>query len=120
MRVLSEPLLTAADASVSQNSLPLLLEFAMTLSIQAVFTGAPAGTIKLQGSVDRPQADASFATATFVPTNWNDIIASPIVVSGAGIQTYAYQIAAFTYVRAVWTPTSGTGSLSIVGYTKGF
>lgn len=119
MRILNDPLLSAGDMSGSLNSQPLNLEFAFGYSIQCVFTGAPVGTLKLQGSNDAPP-DANPNFINFAPTNWTDISGSSTAVAAAGSVLFNAASVYYRYVRVVYTFTSGTGSLSIVGNTKGF
>jgi hypothetical protein len=119
MRILNESLLSAGDMSGNLNSSPLSLEFAFGYALQCVFTGAPVGTLKLQGSNDAPP-DANFQFASFSPTNWTDITGSSAAVAAAGNVLFNGTGTYYRYVRAVYTFTSGTGSLSVVGNTKGF
>jgi hypothetical protein len=73
--------------------------------IQAVFTGTPDGTLKLQISND--------------DTNWTDYTGSSEAISGAG--NFAWNIIniGFQYVRLVYTRSSSTGSLSATVSGKG-
>lgn len=117
MRILREVLLTAGDASGNLNSAPLLLAHAVGYAIQFEITGAPVGTVKLQGSND-PIPDAQFIPAA--PVNWTDISGATAAVSAAGSGMFNASGVYYNWVRAVYTFTSGTGALSIQGNAKGF
>lgn len=119
MRILNETLLTDGDVSGDLSSAPLLLAYAFGYAIQAVFTGSPSGTLKLQGSND------SVPNAQFVetpPSNWTDIDGSSTSISASGTVLLNAQGVYFTWVRAVFTPSMspGTGTMSVTGNTKGF
>ena len=119
MRVLHEILLPSSDASVSQNSLPGTIAHAWGYSVQAIITGSAVGTLKLQGSCD-PAPDANYAAANMPVVNWTDIADSSQSVTGAGSLTYDVTKSAYSFVRAVYTAASGTGTITIQYFTKGF
>lgn len=119
MRILNEKLLNAVDASVSQNSAHGLLASAFGYSLQAVITGTATGTLKLQGSND-PVPDASFLVPTFTVSNWTDILDSTQSVTGAGTLLYNVEGVFYNWVRAVYTASSGTGTITIIFNSKGF
>lgn len=119
MRILNESLLSGGDMSGSLNSAPLNLEFAFGYAIQCEFTGSPVGTIKLQGSNDSTP-DANFQFSNFAPTNWTDITGTSTAVTTNGSILFNAASVYYRWVRVVYTVTSGSGSLSVVGNTKGF
>jgi hypothetical protein len=119
MRILNQTLESAGDMTLTLNSQPLNLEFAFGYAIQADISGSPVGTIKLQGSNDAPP-DAYPQFASFAPTNWTDITGSSTAITGAGSVLFNAASIYFRWVRSVYTPASGSGSLTIVGNTKGF
>lgn len=119
MRILNETLLSAASVATTATSAPLLLEYAFGYSIQCVFTGTPTGTLILQASDDFNPA-ANFNVATFEPTNWTSITGSSTNITAAGNVLFNTGDIYYRYVRAVYTPVSGSGTLTIVGNAKGF
>lgn len=83
-------------------------------SIQGIITGSAAGTIKLQASNDQ-------AFAPSVPTNWTDITGSSQSVSGAGtVMWNVLSNPSYAWVRVVYTNATGTGTLTLNFFGKGF
>lgn len=117
MNNVNEVLLNAGDASGSLNSGVLNMQFLYGVAIQAVFTGSPVGTIKLQGSCDPGTLNIQIAPTSVI--NWNDISDSSQAVSGSGIVDWNYNGAFFKWLRVVYTSTSGTGTLTITANGKG-
>ena len=89
-------------------------------AVQAVFSGSPAGTIKLQISCDNVAENLTVGQdpASNV-VNWADYSGSPQVISGAGIFIWNFFNPGYRWLRVVWTPTSGTGSLTAIIVVKG-
>ena len=108
MRVSNEVLLSAGDMSqATLTSTALNINQVAMMAIQAVFTGAPVGSLKFQASLDN---------VTFTD------LASPsaVAISAAGSSIVNIPDTAYNYIRCVYTKTSGTGALTIVANTKGF
>lgn len=106
MRVFEYTLLSAGDmsqATVTSNS-QQLVQMAVA-SIQAVFTGSPVGTLKLQISNDN--------------SNWTDYTNSSVSVTTSGNFLWNLVSVGFQYVRVVYTKSSGTGSLTVTVSGKG-
>lgn len=129
MRVGNEDLLsvdgTRATKSLAANATvkPLWLGHISDYSIQLVFTGTPAGTFKLQASVDAgsPSAQGDAAKYSAV-VNWTDVPSSSQVVAAAGTVMWNIVDAGYNWVRVVYTDggTGGTGTLtSARAYVKG-
>jgi len=119
MRVLHEILLPSSDASVTQTSLPGILNQVWGYSIQAIFTGSPVGTMTLQGSSD-PAPDANYSAANYAVVNWTTIANSSQSVTGSGTVAYDVVKTGYNWVRAIYTPVSGSGTVTIQFVTKGF
>jgi len=68
-------------------------------SVQAVFTGAPVGTLKLQVSNDA--------------ITWTDLTGSSTAISAAGNVLFDLWAPSYPLIRAVYTKTSGTGALNM-------
>ncbi len=100
------------------NSDPIWIGHAVGVTIQAVWTGTPNGTFKLQCSVDPVQPMSGQPT---VPTNWEDIADSSYSVTGsAGSYTWNVDATFFPWIRLVYTNTSSTGTLNARFNAKGF
>lgn len=112
MRIFNEPILTAGDVSLtSLTSSAVNLDFYFLYAIQAVFTGAPVGTVKLQASLDYVPAGFPQITPAF-SGNWTDVANSSTAISAAGTVIWNAEDVGYNWVRLVYTKTSGTGALS--------
>lgn len=106
MRINETPILSAGDMSTaSLTSAVINCEVKILSAVSAVWTGSPVGSLVLQASIDQSQ--------------WNTIGGSTQSVSGAGSVLYNIEDMGFPYMRAVYTKTSGTGSLTIKVNLKG-
>jgi len=76
-----------------------------TYMVTAKWTGSPVGEFKLQFALD--EADP------------RDIPESVISVNGADDASFSEAVANYDKVRAVYTPSSGTGSLTVQINGKG-
>lgn len=119
MRIFNEDILdvdgvrtTPAMAS-SFNLHPIYLGHIVDYSIQLVFTGSPGGNFKLQASNDPGQPNAASEAQQVVGvTNWTDVLDSAQTISAAGNHVWTVENAGYTWVRVVWTATSGSGTLT--------
>lgn len=114
MRIANEDLLngTLPDMVGSFNLRALWLGHICNYSIQLIFTGAPVGTFKLQASNDPGMPDGGQTPQAANVTNWTDITGSPQAISAAGNIMWNVENAGYTFVRVVYTVTSGTGTLT--------
>lgn len=117
MRISNEDLLLESgviDLSTGWASRPVWLGHIANFSIQLIFTGSPNGTFTLQMSNDQghPNSQAKSEQSADV-THWTTISGSAQPISAAGDLGYDYNNAGFPWVRVVWTPSSGTGSLTV-------
>lgn len=124
MRVKNENMLDesgAVDLSSSQNLKPVWLGHIAQYALQLVFTGSPVGTFKLQASNDVGHIDSAGSSMQVSGiTNWTDVTGSAVAVSAAGNVMWNAENVGYTWVRVVWTYTSGSGSLtSARTYMKG-
>lgn len=102
----ARPVITAGDMSAASiNSLGFSLDQYTSFSCQAVWTGSPVGTLKIQVSGDIV-ADCT------LPTNWVDYTNSSYAVSAAGNLLWNSGQANYRCVRVVYTKTSGTGTIN--------
>lgn len=121
MRSLNESILTNGNAAGDLASSVVSLEYQLGCSIQATMTGAPVGTLKLQGSNDfgtiQPAGPDNGGAGV---VNWTDIADSSGPVTGAGTFSWNYNGVFYKWIRVVYTFTSGTGTINIRINTKGF
>lgn len=114
MRINNENLLDDSgplDLSIAQNLPAVWLGHIMHYSIQLVSTSTAAGTFKLQGSNDPGRINAAEDANQSVITNWTDLGIS-VTISGAGAVLLKDSNCGYNWVRVVWTPSSGAGSLT--------
>lgn len=97
---------TNVNAASSFQTSGILLEQNRGFSIQAVFSGSPVGTVKLQVSND-------LGGDTPV-VNWNDVASSNFAVSGAGVFDWNVSPFHFRWISVAYVSTSGTGSCTCV------
>jgi hypothetical protein len=106
MKIFEYTLLTGGDMSGDLTSPSQQLTFMVCACIQAVFTGSPSGTLKLQISNDN--------------INWSDYTGSSSTVSGAGNFAWIITDIGYPWIRVTYNPGSGSGSLNITINGKGF
>lgn len=115
MSLINQILCDNKDASVSQVSDPKSIGYFRGYSIQAYISGSAAGTIWLEGSDDPGVDDAHYVGPA---TNWVIIKDTNAVLNSAA----PYQLNAggvyYSWVKAVYTVTSGTGTIKIVYNSK--
>ncbi len=103
-------LANAVTATTTVNSGTLILDDLMNYSIHVNFSGSDlAGTLKLQ---------AITTTAEFANSDWVDITGSSQAVTAAASNIWNVIGASYKYVRAVWTYTSGTGTITVTAAIK--
>lgn len=93
------------------NSEAVSLDLFVCCYLQAVWTGTPTGTFKVQTSGDPDDAP---------PTNWDDYPESEVAVAGAaGSQSWDIVKTGASWARLVYTNASGTGTLNARSNLKG-
>lgn len=110
--------LSGTSMAVSITSDPIWLGHIINYNIQVAFTGSPNGSFKLQVSNDagRPEA-AHEEDRNFGITHWTDMADSNQAIVAAGDHSYEVQAAGHRWVRLVWTPTSGTGTITSIRFS---
>lgn len=98
MRVCTNKIITNGDMSADVSATQQLNQ-AFGYSVQAVWTGSPVGTIKLQASIDN---------VTYI-----DVANSSQAVSGAGDYFWNVFLVEYPWMKAVYTFSSGTGTLNV-------
>jgi hypothetical protein len=112
MKFANEKVLTDEDMSADFVSDPILIDQIFGYSFQAIFSGSPDGSFKLQASnddVSRPQN----------VSNWTDIAGTALVITVDGDAMWNVTNAFYKWVRISWTVLSGTGSCSVTYASKG-
>lgn len=114
-------MLNSGDASGNLVSSPVWLDQIYGIALQAVFTGSPTGTVKLQGSVDQGPSNAALTSNPALASSitWNDISGSSQAVTGAGTVTWNFNGVFYKWVRVSYTASSGTGTLTVTINAKG-
>lgn len=119
MKVYNKPsFITGIVLNANYTSSALQLWEMFGYSIQAVITGTPTGTFKLQGSAD-PVSTAIMNPAV-VPVHWTDIDDSSVVISAAGSILWSISDAMYNWVRVVYTDgSSGISTATMVATFNG-
>jgi hypothetical protein len=100
----NKQVLSAVTTTANGTAIPTYLVYGA--SCQAVATGTIAGTLKLQVSNDP-------ASGNVTPTNWTDLSGATVPITGtAGTFLIPYQQLCYQWVRAVFTASGGTGTLT--------
>lgn len=86
-------------------------------SIQAVYSGTPSGTIKLQASADIVNLGADGSQPTI--SNWTDLSGTVALSGTAGSSMFTNANFGYRWVRLSYTNSSGTGTLNAVINAKG-
>ncbi len=113
MNIANDTLIAAPTSlAASWTSEAIYLGHIYCFSIQLIFTGNPAGTFKLQCSVQegRPESISPTSRATGVDA-WTDIVGSAQIVAASGDHIWNARDIGFPWVRVVWTPSAAQGSL---------
>lgn len=110
----SIPIATALSLAGNAHSIGVDVRSYSNLSIQAIWTGTPTGTIQVQVSDDIVPASQSGDPAANV-VNWSNYTGQSSALAGAAGSTL-FQLfnAGYSWVRLNYTFTSGTGSLNAI------
>lgn len=119
LRYSTSPIITAGSMGASTNSIGIDLNQILNCSIQAVWTGTPTGTLKIQVSNDNvPYGTSSNPSANVV--NWTDYTGSSQSLSGsAGNFVWNMLDSGYRWIRLVYTRSSGTGTINAAIVGKG-
>jgi hypothetical protein len=112
MRFANEKAVVNADMSSSFASPPIMLDQVVGYSFQAVFTGSPVGTFKIQCSND----DVKLASQV---SNWSDIASSSKSIATAGDIFWNIDNAFYKWTRLVYTAAVGSGTCNVSFVSKG-
>jgi hypothetical protein len=81
-------------------------------AIQATWTGAPFGTLKLQATADAPDLTNQTSSGISTYAHWTDVLDSSYAVSSAGDHMWNIFDIGFRAIRVVYTNANGTGTLT--------
>lgn len=119
MRFAPVKLLTNGNMAGSLNSFGEDVNQIFMFSIQAVFTGAPNGTLKIQVSNDDVPVGINGQDPAVNVVNWVDYTGSSQTILAAGNFMYIVAEGGYRWVRLVYTASSGSGTLNVVYNGKG-
>lgn len=111
---------TAGDMSLASVTSDVIdLENVIYLAIQAVWTGTPTGTIKLEASCDLGRGNPGNLDGTGV-TNWTDVPSATLSPAGSASSGFIeLKESGFKWARLVYTRSGGSGSLTARFNAKG-
>lgn len=120
MRNSNDLIVDAGDMSLASiTSDTINLENILYLAVQAVWTGTPTGTIKLQGSCDTGTTIAGNTDGDGV-SNWTDIASATLSPAGSASSGFIeLKETGIKWVRLVYTKSGGSGSLTSRFNAKG-
>lgn len=111
MRVTPVQLITSGDMSGSLSAVQQLDQI-YAYSVEAVYSGSPTGTLLLQASNDW---DPSASTGT-----WTTIDDSSNSITSSGSSFWNVTSSNYKYLKFVYTFSSGSGTLNVFFYGRGF
>jgi hypothetical protein len=112
MRNLSQTIISAQNAAVNQVSTAINCGQIYAASLQCSFSNSGiSGTLALQGSNDL----TSFLT---IPTNWSTVATAS--VSNSAVTMIPTTQTSYQFVRASWTASAGTGTITVNINSQGF
>ena len=114
MRTQNKQIITNGDLSGNVTAPAILLENIYGYSVQAVLTGSPVGSIKLQASDDEGTDLIGGGV-----TNWTDITESITAVTTSGNIIWNVTSSFYRWARVVYVFTSGSGTLNARFNIKG-
>lgn len=116
MRFNNPLIMNALNAATAKTSGVISAQQLYQGSIQASFSSATlAGTVALQGSNDCQELLPMNAD----PIHWSTI-GTPATVAAGALTLLLPQQLAYKYLRVVWTPSAGTGTITVCGMFLGF
>ncbi len=110
----NKQIMTAVVLSTNRTSSIAQLKDMVGFAIQAVVTGTPTGTFKLQGSCDPVELGPP---PLVPPTNWTDVANTSTAVTAAGSILWNLTDQMYNWVQIVYTDTSGGTSAAVVTAT---
>jgi hypothetical protein len=117
MRNSFETPIKALAATATQTSSAVIALQLYRGSVQASFSAANSGTLKLQASNDVPPGSPAYA---FTPTNWVDVPGATSTIAGVTSALIPTTEFSYYWLRLVWTPTAGAGTITAQLNALGF
>lgn len=99
---------TAGDMSGNITTAAFPINQTFGWAAQFVYTGAPVGDLKVQISCDPNLGPNSVP----LPTNWTDLGSASVSISASGDCAFNVDLAFYSWIRFVYTRTSGSGSIT--------
>lgn len=112
MKFAQDNIIVAGDMSADIESSPILLDQIFGFAMQAVYSGAPDGVLKIQVSCDI----TNYADQI---VNWDDLASSSVTITSDGITTYNVDAQYYKWVKIVYIFSTGTGVLNVTYNSKG-
>lgn len=112
MKFAQDNIIVNGDMSANISSEAILLDQIYGFAMQAVYSGSPVGTLKIQVSCDITNDRSNVV-------NWDDLAGSSVAISASGITTYNVDAQFYKWIRIVYVFTSGTGALNVAYNSKG-
>lgn len=112
MKFISDKILDAGSMGADIESDEVLIDQIYGFAIQAVYTGTPNGTLKVQASCDDVKTSSDVV-------NWIDVSGATATITAAGSVIVQVSYAFYKWFKVVFVRTSGTGSLTITYNGKG-
>lgn len=110
-------IVTAGDMSGNITSEAIDVGFYDKIAIQAIYTGAPDGDLKLQVS---NKFVSSTGCAGIADADWTDYAGSTVTITTADSTMFNVSNISYKCLRAVYTFSSGTGVLNAILSTKDY
>lgn len=114
MRISGDTLIDApVDLSQPWTSPAIWIGHISMFSIRVEWTGTPLGVFYLEGSTDPGNPNAQSAVQQYSGVeNWTTVQDSEQAVNTDGNHMWNHRAPGWFWVRVVWDPTSGSGSLT--------
>jgi len=109
--------ISASNAATTNGSV-ILIQNVFAVSAQAINTGTPTGSVKLQASNDPVKGLATDSNGNLVPVNWTDIANTSTSISAAGSVLIPKVDVCYQWLRAVYIDTA-TNSSEVTAVTTG-
>jgi len=107
MRIKNDSIVSAGDMSADITGDTVFIGHIYGFAVQAVWTGTPQGTIKVQGSCDLGRAEDDPTGVS----HWDDI-STQAAGGAAGTKLFNLDAQHYRWVRVVYTKSSSTGTLN--------
>jgi hypothetical protein len=108
----AQQMIVSAPMTSSISSNVVDLQNMEHVAIQAIYTGSPNGVLKLQTSCDLVSDGSSVV-------NWTDLNGDSVTITTAGSTIFRHSGLGDRWIKAVYTFSSGTGTLNVNFSGKG-